>query len=388
MNLNDFVVLPNNKAKSVKLNARNLREQHMETVTLAQESREMEEKLQQLKESMSKEKEERGHSGGFRWKSGQCGSLNSNALTNSSKETKENRFKKLSAGKVKIRMLKDEPLTALPQPPPPPPNPAIGLQTTRKNRLRGTYCGQCEVQTAGLMCTECTEDYCLSCFTKFHQKGALKLHRMVPIQTDLQTHVSTQDVVSCLQKQINPSFYPSTFTSPAVAKATQLHPNPSQILAVNHGEGEMVELIKKGQKREDETGFPSSLLRGEYNEEEAARSFQEALRQWRERKSDGAGEPKNEGAMWTPIRSVSVSSMATQADLAPQRGAEGREGRVPVRVEFTESSLTYMDRLLLKKHRRTPIETFRPSLAFGADLKSLQNTCTGEETACSLTEGR
>lgn len=32
----------------------------METVTLAQESKEMEEKLQQLKESMSKEKEERG----------------------------------------------------------------------------------------------------------------------------------------------------------------------------------------------------------------------------------------------------------------------------------------------------------------------------------------
>lgn len=49
--------------------------------------------------------------------------------------------------------------------------------------------------------------------------------------------------------------------------------------------------------------------------------------------------------------------MATQADLAPDRGAEGRgrgggEGRVPVRVEFAENSLTYMDRLLLKKHRR------------------------------------
>ncbi|XP_040902534.1 zinc finger B-box domain-containing protein 1 [Toxotes jaculatrix] len=108
MNLNDFVVLPNNKAKSVKLNARNLQELQMETVTLAQESKEMEEKLQQLKESMSKEKEERGHSGGFRWKSGQCG----NALTNSTKRNKENRLQKLSAGKVKIRVLRDEPLTA------------------------------------------------------------------------------------------------------------------------------------------------------------------------------------------------------------------------------------------------------------------------------------
>lgn len=47
--------------------------------------------------------------------------------------------------------------------------------------------------------------------------------------------------------------------------------------------------------------------------------------------------------------------MATQADLSPDRGAVGRGGgeeRVPVRVEFTENSLTYMDRLLLKKHRR------------------------------------
>lgn len=39
---------------------RNLQEMQMETVTLAQESKAMEEKLQQLKELMSKEKEERG----------------------------------------------------------------------------------------------------------------------------------------------------------------------------------------------------------------------------------------------------------------------------------------------------------------------------------------
>lgn len=39
---------------------RNLEELQMETVTLAQESKEMEEKLQQLKDSMSKEKKERG----------------------------------------------------------------------------------------------------------------------------------------------------------------------------------------------------------------------------------------------------------------------------------------------------------------------------------------
>lgn len=32
------------------------------------------------------------------------------------------------------------------------------------------------------MCSECGEDYCVGCFVRFHQKGALKRHRMVPIQ--------------------------------------------------------------------------------------------------------------------------------------------------------------------------------------------------------------
>lgn len=32
------------------------------------------------------------------------------------------------------------------------------------------------------MCAECGEDYCVGCFVRFHQKGALKHHRMVPVQ--------------------------------------------------------------------------------------------------------------------------------------------------------------------------------------------------------------
>ncbi|XP_056229213.1 mucin-2 isoform X1 [Seriola aureovittata] len=407
MNLNDFVVLPNNKAKSIKLNARNLQELQMETVSLAQESKEMEEKLQQLKQSMSKEKRERGHSGGFRWKSGQCGSLTSNAITNSTKTNKENRLQKLSAGKMMIRVLKDESLTAPPQPPPPPP-------TTRKNRLRGTICGQCEVKTAGLICAECTENYCIGCFARFHQKGALKLHRMIAIQTDLQTHVSTRDVVS-----YSPSTFTSVNSSPnskpnpshtstsgastrrgdqspekgteVLAKPMQLHPDTCQVLVVNHGEEKKLEIIEEGLNREDEKGFPTSLLRGEYNEEESARSFQEALRQWRGETSDGAGDPIREDAMWIPVRPVSVSAMATQADLPPDREAEGRGCRggqrgVPVRVEFTENSLTYTDRLLLKKHRRTPIETYDPALGYGPDLKPLHKTNTEEDRSLTAQE--
>ncbi|GLD57129.1 zinc finger B-box domain-containing protein 1 isoform X1 [Lates japonicus] len=169
----------------------------------------------------------------------------------------------------------------------------------------------------------------------------------------------------------------------------QLHPHTSQVLVVNHGEEKKVEMTEEGLKREAERGTPTSLLRGEYDEEESARSFQEALRQWRGERSNGAGEPMREETMWIPVRPVSVSATATQADLPPDREAEGRasgggQGRVHIRVEFTENSLTYMDRLLLKKHRRTPVETYDTSWAFGPDLKSLP-TNTEEETPSSLT---
>ncbi|XP_067364665.1 uncharacterized protein zbbx isoform X1 [Channa argus] len=411
MNLND-----NNKAKAVKLNARNLQQLKMETVTLAQESKEMEEKLQQLKESMSKEKEERGHSEGFRWKSGQCGSLNTNSITNSTKNNMENRLQKLSAGRVKIRVLKDEPLTASPRPLPPPLAPTTSLRTVRKNSLRGTICGQCEVKTAGLMCAECTENFCIGCFAKFHQKGALKLHRMIPIQTNLQTHVSTPDVINCSQKRIDHSLLPGPFTnlvpspdfksrcnphhnftsstSPRngdqnpeeglkdVSQAMPFYPDPSQVLVMNRLGEKKAEVKEEGLKKKKEEDFPMSLLRGQYSEEESARSFQKALKQWRGEKSHPTGEPTCDSGMWKPVRRV--SAIATQVDLRPNREiGDGLVVRIPVKVKFMENSLTYMDRLLLKQQRRTPIEAF--TLGLSKDLKFLSNTYAEEETANSLT---
>ncbi|KAF7668945.1 hypothetical protein LDENG_00267480 [Lucifuga dentata] len=425
MNLNDFVVLPNKKAKSVKLSARNLQELKFETVSLAQESKEMEEKLQQLKESMSKEKEERG-SGAFRWKSGQCSTVNSNVLPN---KNKENRLQKqLSAGKVKIRVLKDESLTAPSQPPLPPA--AIRL-LTRKHRQRGTTCGQCEVKTAGLKCAECAENYCIGCFAKFHQKGALKLHRMIPIQTDIQTHVSTRDVVN-QQTQVNPSSNPTTFTNPhpsskfkpspnlrftsnailnqisksksmsqaeqspekgteAGPKDLQLQDEQSQVLVVNHEEEQDVEVTEEEEKMKHK-GFPTSLIKGEPDEKEPAISFNETPTQRTGGRNEGGGGgvQMRGHTDWKLARPVSVLAMATQADLPRERGAEGRrhegeERRTPVRVEFSENSLTYLDRLLLKKHRRTPIETYQPSPAFCPALTSPSYRCTKEETVSGLT---
>lgn len=66
-------------------------------------------------------------------------------------------------------------------------------------------------------------------------------------------------------------------------------------MAVNHREGKTLQPIEEGLKTGDERGFPSTLLKGEYNEEESVRSFQEALRQWREERS----EEKSKEATWT-----------------------------------------------------------------------------------------
>ncbi|XP_026107633.1 zinc finger B-box domain-containing protein 1-like [Carassius auratus] len=173
MNLNNFVVLPS-KPKSMKLNVRNLRELRMETVQLDQHAKEMESRLEELRQRMNQEKEEREKMGASHWRSAQPG-------VQSVKTNKENAPHRLSPGKMKIRVLKDEPV------------PAVQKQviaervakvhgTNRKLNLRGKVCGQCEVQLAGLTCAECGEDYCVGCFVRFHQKGALKRHRMVPVQ--------------------------------------------------------------------------------------------------------------------------------------------------------------------------------------------------------------
>lgn len=69
------------------------------------------------------------------------------------------------------------------------------------------------------------------------------------------------------------------------------------------GKENKVEITEDEQETKDEEGFPTSLLKGEYNEEESARSFQEALRQWKEDKRDGAAQLTSEGAMWMPVQS-------------------------------------------------------------------------------------
>lgn len=56
-----------------------------------------------------------------------------------------------------------------------------------------------------------------------------------------------------------------------------------------------------GLMEDNEKGFSSSLLSGEYNEEESFKSFQEAVMQWRSEKSNSGGLI-TANKMWIPVR--------------------------------------------------------------------------------------
>ncbi|XP_036393499.1 zinc finger B-box domain-containing protein 1 [Megalops cyprinoides] len=398
MNLNYFVVIPN-KSTSVKLKARNLPELHLDAVKLDQESKIIENRLQQLRENMSREKEEREKSGGFRWKSVL-------AASHGPTKIKENGLQKRSAGKVKMRVLKDAPedasrsLGKVPRPPPKEPAPST------KPRLKGKPCGQCEARTARLMCPECGENYCVGCFARFHQKGALKNHRMIPIQMEIQTSINTLDLVSRFRKQIDPegSAVGTKRKDPTHSQEAQKsNPPPvilpdAQLLGFDDEEtDEEKEEEEEDESEPDERAHSPALLRGVFDEEESKRSFQDALREWRRKRGAAQSQPEQEQEQEQepkpeldlvpelkpqqeqkqelelkedpePDFELEQAGRPIKAPTAPTEvfgtQADYQATQQPITVEFKEHGLSYMEKLMLKKHRRTPIEEYRlPSFA-------------------------
>ncbi|XP_060734606.1 zinc finger B-box domain-containing protein 1 [Tachysurus vachellii] len=327
MNVNNFVVLPN-KPKSVKINVRNLRELRIETAQLKQDNKDMENRLQQLQEVMSREKDERKKNGAFHRKS---------APTQDGTSEKEKKLKKSSPSKIKLRVLKDEPVQRVPEPPPP------KNGWNRKSRLKGKACGQCEAQTAGLVCAECSEDYCVSCFAKFHQKGALRFHHIIPMQAELHTSISTVDVVNCLQKKLESEEEEDLWLNHAsdmrrIPASALLQPicdnqmHNTQVLSVNDLD----------QENKD------SLLRGSFDEEESSRCFQQALNEWR------AGNTHGDREHHEPNHNVQTAQLESMEAMGTQAG-----GRPQIHIEFRNHGISYMERLLMKKHRRMQIESYQ-----------------------------
>ncbi|XP_067670285.1 serine/arginine repetitive matrix protein 2-like [Haliotis asinina] len=321
---------------SLRLRAQNMRTAKEQSKKLELENRKMEERLKELKVAMSREKEERERNGGGFWRTGKSGSLSTYATDILDKPVRSSKEHK----KRGVRVLRDEPLDVPSRSSDPGTMKYIAqtsqnTRTGKENRPKGPKCGQCEERVACLTCVQCSEHYCSGCFAAFHLRGALKKHRSVPLQAS--------GPRQCMSPRPLPTPTPSqreTKPSPAVGAVSS---------SVSFQESE-----RNGP--EGASGSYESagdLLAGQYNEAESAASFQAALLAWRQ--GDDFSSPTV-----SPHRTISPRKAAVPASVHTATTMTSEPGSP--QISFT-NTISYADRLLLKKHRRTdPGDILTPRL--------------------------
>ncbi|KAJ8309401.1 hypothetical protein KUTeg_014275 [Tegillarca granosa] len=93
-----------------------------------------------------------------------------------------------------------------------------------------------------------------------------------------------------------------------------------------------------------------SLLDGTYDERENAAAFQEALMAWR---SGGQSQQQSPQKAPTPRKSYTpVKTPTVHMDM----GTGTMDDKPDVEIKFNTSNLSYAERLMLKKHRRTELD--------------------------------
>ncbi|XP_045201118.2 zinc finger B-box domain-containing protein 1-like isoform X2 [Mercenaria mercenaria] len=296
----------------------------------------MEERLMELKMAMNREKEERERQGGGFWKTGQQGKLN-----NYAEEVLAKKKSKSAPSKGKVKILRDKPLD-LPERSNQPGTMAYIAQKgslTPRDKPKGPKCGQCEERSAAVSCVQCAEDYCAGCFAAFHLKGNLKKHRSVPL---------TATPRQC-------------FASPRPSQSSV-----SYDFDQGEGDGAVALHVPESARKKDRNSpegasgtYENSLLHGTYNEAEQAASFQDALMAWRtggkptDQNSAGSRPStdrsnKRGGVPYSPVQTPTVN-----VDSSTGTGSSTQE----VEIKFNTASMTYAERLLLKKHRRTDVDS-------------------------------
>ncbi|OCT80813.1 zinc finger B-box domain-containing protein 1 [Xenopus laevis] len=319
MNTDFIVVTAAKSGTSVRLKAKNTQALRVENMHLEMQNQEMEQKLKQLLSSMSREKEERERSKGYHWKSGQAGNQS---------QDKENMIK-VSSGRIKLKILKD----SMPEPEMQKVDSKMAnVMGPDRPKVKGKACGQCESKSALLMCLECGEDYCSACYAKIHQKGALKLHRTRPIQIRTQREVSQQS-----KERISDE--PKDFDKD---KPTSGGNTVSTGFTAFNEKQEVKNQIPKVAINRHASGGKESLLHGTFNEEESAKSFNDVLLEWRRGVQENQ---KKQCSLKAATDCTGNSESQTVMTVITK----------PFEVEFAENSLTYMEKLMLKKHRRTPM---------------------------------
>ncbi|XP_021109544.1 zinc finger B-box domain-containing protein 1 isoform X3 [Heterocephalus glaber] len=242
---------------------------------------------------------------------------------------------KLSPGKVKLKLLKQQ----LQEPVKQPINYKMAnFSRNEKSKKKGKVCGQCENNAALLVCLECGEDYCSGCFAQIHQKGALKLHRTTLLQARSQVLSRVLDIAHGFIKEVNPD---ETTGGNNSMKETSGIQHVPKVLSPKGSHSEVE--ITTAKRAECTKPGERLLCEGSFDEEASSQSFQEELSQWRT-------ENCEDQEKWN-LRSAipdSLEDCEVQTNL--------KIWREPLNVEFKEDSLSYMEKLWLKKHRRTPQE--------------------------------
>nr|XP_033814511.1 zinc finger B-box domain-containing protein 1 isoform X2 [Geotrypetes seraphini] len=331
MNTSDFITCPGSKSGyAAKLKAKQLRELRLETVQLELENQEMEEKLLQLRRSMSREKEERERSNVYHWKSGSAASVsNQNQARIQNKENAG----KTSSGKIRLKIFKDQMQESIKQ--------SVKASKTAggdRPKVKGKACGQCETKSALLVCLECGEDYCTYCYARFHQKGALKFHRTVPVQAKYQAPVGKLDVAYQFKKDVSP--YKST-VKPELKKETNKRPfarSNSSVLEQSVGIETVSSVSTRTESRNESGGV---LLNGVF-ETESTGSLKEILMEWRKENEEHKEREISQESEQERMGNSEVQTVLTVANKT-------------VDIEFKENGLTYLEKLLLKKHRRISV---------------------------------
>ncbi|XP_033759710.1 zinc finger B-box domain-containing protein 1-like isoform X2 [Pecten maximus] len=330
---------------STKLKAINIRKAKGETKQLETESKKMEERLKELRMAMNREKEERERQGGGYWSRGQTGHLNSYA--SDVLNAKPAKAPAVKDGKRKVKVLKDSALDVPERPKHPGTMGYIAQQeaslTPRKRNVKGPKCGQCEEKKAAVSCVQCSEHYCATCFAAFHLRGALKKHRSVPLSAS-----GPRVCMSPRPPQPSNGDRSIDFHAP---------PPPAE-----GAEAPYLAKIRAQRDRNSPEGASGSfdqngLIGGEYDEAESAASFQQALLAWRSgNNGDVPMTPPKPAPKQQRIspRKVAYSPVKTPT-VQVEFGTSTIEEKENIEIKFT-STMSYADRLLLKKHRRTEVD--------------------------------
>lgn len=390
-----------------------------ETEKLEIENRQLEERLQKLKMSMKEQKQARQERG-YTWRSGRSsGTLKGHAQEvlqqNGTRRREGTRVKVLTGSEPEASAAAAASAAASPKrrgpaapgggdfSPAPAPVPAAAVGGGPATASLPP-CGQCEENSANVQCRECEELYCSGCFSSFHQRGALKRHHAVPLVQRVRpqssrararasaTQAATASCAGLMDGAFDEQASHASFldalnewrsgggSAAAAASATPAaapapgtditktgfvsdsgvyHPPPSNAAAGTRSAG-------SGELPPEPEGGGGALLRGPaFNEAESHAAFADAVEAWRRGNSEGGsgGDPAAAAPkMWQPPAAVAAASMEIQTDAGAAPPSPSRPPPNPDDIVFdgeNSTSVSYMERIMLKRARNTPLTRSR-----------------------------